>query len=926
MGSEAPRRRLARKTRIETLEDRQMFSADPLGGGIAHHLIDESAPELHGAPAIEPHADDAPPIAHEAERDADFWYDNSFEEDLEALLGEIDQTLASAHGVTGLTQVRQDYGFTGVGQTVAVIDSGIAYDHWALGGGFGSSYRVVGGWDFTDENDANPYDDGPSGSHGTHVAGIVGGDRAGTADDGVAPGADLVALRVFNDAGDGYFNWVENALQWVHTNRNSFDNPITAVNLSLGTAWNSTTIPSWAMLEDEFAQLETDGIFIAVSAGNSFASYNAPGLSYPAASLHVVPVMSVNDAGFLSSFSQRDTRAIGAPGQFITSTVPDYIGNHNGISDDFASFSGTSMASPYVAGASVIVREAMEFVGYTNITQWTIYNHMMATADDVFDTATNAIYKRLNLSAAIDALMPEDDFGSTADAAFDLGIIGSGGTAVRGTVGKSDDVDFFRFTAAVSGTVTFSVTTTHELDAIWTGDGTASDNGRTYTIDVDAGESYVVGLSSGNGVGYFESSVTLESVAPSFTILKTVVRGDGVVFSLDSDGWLSVNGSRIWENTRDFALTPDGSLHWLGTGGLLARRMSDGSWQALDRDAVEFAFDGAGTIYSRGTDGWININGQRVWENTKDFCLMEDGTIYWQSTNGSLYRRPVGSTWKLVDRNVSRFAIGADGLAYSLRDDHWISVDGASVWENTHEFILTPDQTLYWHSTNGSLHRRPSGGTWQLVSRDVKQFAVCQDGSVYTLADDGQVALNGSPVWTGIAGMRTDQWGRLILEQADDTTCCIAGRFAIGESRVTASGTSDSGDESAAATVSQIAHASMLQDSMATSSFDVAEIATATTTTSNGNRNGNNLATYWALNQRANTYLTHKQTVDLIFSRESSPSWVYKGGAVPAGIFDIESIVEDASKHDAADTLDDAKIGKWSRIVDDVFAQTGSNV
>ena len=51
-----------------------------------------------------------------------------------------------------------EYGFDGSGQTVAVIDTGIAYDHAAFGGGFGEGSQVVGGYDFA-ENDANPYDD-----------------------------------------------------------------------------------------------------------------------------------------------------------------------------------------------------------------------------------------------------------------------------------------------------------------------------------------------------------------------------------------------------------------------------------------------------------------------------------------------------------------------------------------------------------------------------------------------------------------------------------------------------------------------------------------------------------------------------------------------------------------------------------------------
>ena len=426
--------------------------------------------------------------------------------------------LGNSLGVSSIeNHVLDEYGFTGIGQTVAVIDSGIAYDHFALGGGFGQNYRVVGGWDFTGENDVDPYDDGPMGSHGTHVAGIVGGDDGSRG--GVAPGVDLVSLRVFDDAGAGYFHWVENALAWVHDNRNSFENPITAVNLSLFvSSWNSDTIPGWATLEDKLAQLNADGIFIAVSAGDAYTSYNETGLSYPAASSHVVPVMSSTGSGLLSFFSQRHSRAIATPGQDILSTVPDYAGNNNGQTDDYANFSGTSMASPYVAGSSVIIRQAMEFVGLTNITQKIIYDHMVDTADSFFDSDTNAWYNQLNLQEAIDDLIPADDVGSTAGNATDLGTIGAA-TNVSGLIGTLDDIDYFSFTAGVTGTVSFTATSTQSVSPTWGaswdpigGNGTISGtNGETYTFDVVADQTYSLGLSSNDGLGYYDLDIQADS-------------------------------------------------------------------------------------------------------------------------------------------------------------------------------------------------------------------------------------------------------------------------------------------------------------------------------------------------------------------------------------------------------------------------------
>ena len=470
--------RAIRIPRFEPFEPRVMLSADTAGDFVADFVIDYSIDDYS----------------------------------LDANGQTLETSLIDAHNLTGLTAARNAYGLDGSGQTVVVIDTGVAYDHLALGGGLGADYRVVGGFDFTGEYDADPYDDGPYGSHGTHVAGIIA--SSDSTNPGVAPGVDVVALRVFDDQGQGQFDWVEDALRWVHDNIDSFENPITTINLSLGVVYNSDGVPSWATLEDELAQLEADGIFISVAAGNNFTRYNETGLSYPAVSEYVVPVASLDGDGSLSFYSQRDVGVIAAPGRSITSTVPDYVGNDNGIDDDFATYSGTSMAAPYVAGASVLIRQAFEFVGVENVTQDTIYELMCSTADTVYDPITGENYFALNLSQALDSIMPDDDFGSTQTAAHTLGSI-TDTLSLDGTIGRLDDVDWFSFTASQSGVISFSADTTDYLDADWSVDDSVSGvsiSDGILSFEVTAGASYSIGLSTADGIGHYSLDAYLEAI------------------------------------------------------------------------------------------------------------------------------------------------------------------------------------------------------------------------------------------------------------------------------------------------------------------------------------------------------------------------------------------------------------------------------
>ncbi len=445
--------------RIESLEPRNCMAAD---------LFVTAAPATNGEPAVK-HA--------------------------------VASSSPSAGMQPDVVYAHQQLGLTGLGQTVVVIDSGIAYDHPALGGGLGSSYRVVGGWDFA-EGDGNPYDDLPGGLHGTHVAGIIGSSDPRYI--GVAPQVDLVALRVFDDQGSGGFERIEEALQWVVRHRTSFENPITTVNISIGAAWNASSAPAWSTMEDELAQLATSGILVTASAGNDFQSYGVAGLSYPAASPFVLAVGSQNLQGNLSPYSQRDSSILVAPGDQVLSTVPDYAFDFNGRTDDFMALSGTSMAAPYLAGASVLLREAIQRTQGHSITGAEVEQIFRQTARSVFDPLTQRTYGHVDLVAALQSVIPADERGSPTSPDI-LGPLNRV-LSTTGIIQNSSDADYVRFQATRTGTIRIDVDWNGEVGdrPSWIANNHAiSLSNGVGTMAVRAGESYTLAVASGGGLGRY---------------------------------------------------------------------------------------------------------------------------------------------------------------------------------------------------------------------------------------------------------------------------------------------------------------------------------------------------------------------------------------------------------------------------------------
>lgn len=274
-----------------------------------------------------------------------------------------------AVAATGADQVHQA-GLTGKGVVIAVIDTGIA-PHDDL---MKPEPRIVG-WHDLVNGKKEPYDDE---GHGTHVAGIIAGNGYESEGKytGMAPSALLVGVKALDKRGSGPISRVIAGIQWVVEHKEEYR--IKAINLSLGAPPEEgyRTDPASKAVNAAWQA----GLLVCAAAGNSGPQRRT--ITTPGISPRVLTVGSINDQGtvpreddVINEFSSRGPTIdrlpkpdLIAPGADITSLKPG---------GGYVAQSGTSMATPMVAGAAALLWEKNPALSPNQIREI-----MVATAED----------------------------------------------------------------------------------------------------------------------------------------------------------------------------------------------------------------------------------------------------------------------------------------------------------------------------------------------------------------------------------------------------------------------------------------------------------------------------------------------------------------------------------------------------------------
>jgi serine protease AprX len=313
------------------------------------------------------------------------------------------QAVGSAPAEWNLNTIYADQlwasGFTGQGTVIASIGTGIDVEHQDLVGKYRGGNNS---WYDPNGEHAVPHD---VSGHGTQTMGVmVGGDAGGTSI-GVAPGAQWIAAKVYNDAGVASYSAIHQGFQWLLDPDNDFETDDTPDVINGSWGFDIFLNQCFTEFQPDIQALKLAEIAVVFSAGNEGPNYNSS--MSPANYSESTSVGAVDMNLAIASFSSSGPSACGgevypklvAPGVFIKTADLTFGGL---FPDTYTYASGTSFAAPHVAGSYALLKGA-----FPNATLAELELALQQTTLDLMSTGpdNDSGYGLVNVSAAYDQLL-----------------------------------------------------------------------------------------------------------------------------------------------------------------------------------------------------------------------------------------------------------------------------------------------------------------------------------------------------------------------------------------------------------------------------------------------------------------------------------------------------------------------------------------
>jgi major intracellular serine protease len=240
----------------------------------------------------------------------------------------------------------------GRGITVAILDTGCDITHPDL------IERIIGGRNFTNDDGGNPDVYKDYNGHGTHVAGTIAATKNNNGVVGVAPEANLLIIKVLDKNGSGQYEWIINGIKY------AIEQKADIISMSLG---GPEDLPE---LHEAIQKAVKNNILVICAAGNEGDGVDSTDeFDYPGCYNEVISVGAIDLERHSSNFSNSNNEVdLVGPGEKILSTF---------LNGKYATLSGTSMATPHVAGAMALIKVLVNTSFERNLTERELYAQLI---------------------------------------------------------------------------------------------------------------------------------------------------------------------------------------------------------------------------------------------------------------------------------------------------------------------------------------------------------------------------------------------------------------------------------------------------------------------------------------------------------------------------------------------------------------------